>query len=240
MKYFATVILILSTALSAHSQTWEVGAMIGGANYIGDIGSTNYINPNDLALGGIVKWNRSTRHSFRASFLYAKLKGDDANSNNSRRQQRGYSFENSIKEASVGLEYTFWDYDVHNGRFIHTPYLYTGLTSFIYDASNTLDRGDDPVMGEPATETKGTQTGVDIAIPIVMGYKARLSPYAFIGLEIGARYTFTDNLDESNRATKKNPNPRGQFGNINSDDWYVFTGITLTFAFGRLPCYCDF
>jgi len=49
MKYFATVFLILSTAFYAHSQTYEIGGMIGGANYIGDVGKTNFINPNSFA-----------------------------------------------------------------------------------------------------------------------------------------------------------------------------------------------
>ncbi|WP_026451417.1 DUF6089 family protein [Aequorivita capsosiphonis] len=240
MKYFATAFLILLTVLSVQSQTYEVGVMIGGANYIGDIGNTSYINPNELALGGIVKWNRSPRHSFRASFLYAKLEGSDSKSNNSRRQQRDYSFENSIKEVSIGLEYTFWDYNVHSGGAISTPYLYTGLTTFIYDDSGQLDKGFGLGMGDGTTPKESVQNQITFAIPMVLGYKARLTPNAFMGFEIGARYTFTDNLDGSNRATRKNKNPTGQFGNINNNDWYVFTGITLTFAFGRLPCYCDF
>lgn len=240
MKYFASAFLILLTVLSVQSQTYEVGVMIGGANYIGDIGNTAYINPNTLALGGIVKWNRSPRHSFRASFLYAKIEGNDAESKNSRRQQRGYSFQNSIKEASLGLEYTFWDYDVHSGSAISTPYLYTGLTSFIYDSSGALDKGYGTGMGDGTKRKESVQSKIDFAIPMVIGYKARLTPNVFMGFEIGARYTFSDNLDGSSRATKKNPDPKGQFGNINNDDWYVFTGITLTFAFGRLPCYCDF
>ena len=69
MRYIATIILVVTTTFLAHSQTYEVGAMIGGANYIGDVGRTNYIAPNSLAFGGIFKWNRSPRHSFRASVL---------------------------------------------------------------------------------------------------------------------------------------------------------------------------
>jgi hypothetical protein len=59
-------------------------------------------------------------------------------------------------------------------------------------------------------------------------------------MEIGARYTFTDNLDGSNPDTGLANNESLKFGNINSDDWYVFTGMTLTFTFGRQPCYCNF
>ena len=41
-----------------------------------------------------------------------------------------------------------------------------------------------------------------------------------LALEVGARYTFTDNLDGSN---PKNDNLI-KFGNINNNDWYVFQG----------------
>jgi hypothetical protein len=27
-----------------------------------------------------------------------------------------------------------------------------------------------------------------------------------------------------------------RFGNVFSDDWYVFSGLTLTYTFGRKPC----
>ncbi|MCG2418611.1 DUF6089 family protein [Aequorivita sp. F47161] len=229
MKYFATVFLILSTVFFAQSQTYEIGGMLGGTNYIGDIGKTNYINPNSIAMGGIIKWNRSTRHAFRGSVLVAKIKGDDADSPNSRRQQRGYSFENTIKEISVGIEYTFWEFNVHSQRAISTPYLYTGLTYFWYDALYK--------SGNIITDYDGASS---IAIPMVVGYKANIGVNAMVGFEIGARYTFTDDLDGSNPVKDLENNQSIKFGNTNSDDWYVFTGITVTFAFGRKPCYCNF
>jgi hypothetical protein len=46
----------------------------------------------------------------------------------------------------------------------------------------------------------------------------------------------TDNLDGSN-PKNKNLAPL-RFGDINSKDWYVFSGFTLTFTFGNKPCYC--
>lgn len=230
MKYFATVFLILSTAFLAHSQTYEIGGMIGGANYIGDVGKTNYINPNSFAVGGLFKWNRSARHAFRGSVLIAKIKGDDEKSSNSRRKERGYSFENTVKEVSVGIEYTFWDFDVHSQKAISTPYLYTGLTYFWYDAM--YKRGDDVISDYDGASS--------VAIPMVLGYKANISSNAMVGFEIGARYTFTDDLDGSNPVKGLADSEGLKFGNTNSDDWYVFTGITVTFAFGRRPCYCNF
>ena len=29
------------------------------------------------------------------------------------------------------------------------------------------------------------------------------------------------------------------YGNTSNKDWYVLSGITLTYSFGRPACYCD-
>ena len=64
---------------------------------------------------------------------------------------------------------------------------------------------------------------------MIVGIKSNLSPSLILALEAGARYTLTDNVDGS-----FNQN----FGNINNNDWYVFSGVTLTYTFGNKPCYC--
>lgn len=230
MKYFAAIIISVLGTLSLQSQTYEIGGYLGGANYIGDVGRTNYIAPNNLAFGGIFKWNRSPRHSFRATIIYADLSGDDLDSSEDRRKQRGYSFKNNIIEASLGLEFTFWEFNLHSGYPQGTPYLYTGLTAFGYNA--LFRRADGNIV------SYDRQTG--IAIPMVVGYKKSLGTRFILAAEIGARYTFTDNIDGSNPTGNLENEPGLEFGNVNSNDWYVFTGITLTVTFGRQPCYCNF
>ena len=86
------------------AQTYEVGAWLGGANYIGDVGRTNYVAPNTAAFGAIFKWNRSSRHSFRGTFMRSNIKASDLDASDSRRQQRGLNFENTLTELSIGLE----------------------------------------------------------------------------------------------------------------------------------------
>ena len=231
MKYFATVVIVVMSAISIKAQTYEVGGFIGGANYIGDIGKTSYISPNDVVVGGIFKWNRSARHAFRASVLVAGINGDDLESNESRRQERGYSFKNTITEFSLGIEYTFWEFNMYRGQPVSAPYLYTGLTFFNYNA--LWKRSGSSVITE--YDSAGT-----FAIPMVVGYKTTVGTKLVLGLEIGARYTFTDDLDGSNPVKDLADVESLKFGNVNSDDWYVFTGLTLTFTFGRKPCYCNF
>lgn len=229
MKYSVTLVIIIISTLIGHSQTYEIGGYVGGANVIGDVGNTQYINPNSLAVGGIFRWNRSERHSFRFSAIVAKVDGDDLNSSEERRKQRGYSFENTISELSLGMEYTFWEFNLNSGNPVSTPYLYTGITYLFYDDTFITQGG----------EQRSFEQGRTFAIPISLGYKLTLGTNVLGSIEIGARYAFTDNLDGSNPENAQGSEDKA-FGNINNNDWYVFTGITFSFTFGRQPCYCNF
>lgn len=231
MKYFAILFFTVSGIISIQAQTYEIGGFLGGSNYIGDIGKTNYISPNDVVVGGIFKWNRSARHSFRASVLFAGINANDLDSGEERRQQRGYRFENKITEFSLGIEYTFWEFNMYKGQPVSTPYLYTGVTYFLYEALYK------PVSSSIIRDYDSAGT---FAIPMVVGFKTTVGTKLVLGFEVGARYTFTDDLDGSNPVNGLENETGLKFGNINSDDWYVFTGVTLTFAFGRKPCYCNF
>jgi hypothetical protein len=69
---------------TSQSQIYEVGVFVGGSNFIGDVGATNYISPNQTAFGGIFKWNQSPRHSFRASILFSNIECHDSKSDEER------------------------------------------------------------------------------------------------------------------------------------------------------------
>lgn len=210
---------------SMNAQIHEVGVFLGGSNYIGEIGETTYIAPQNLAGGLIYKWNRSPRHSWRFTATHAKIAANDLDSPESSRVQRGYSFSNRITEASAGLEFNFFDFNLHDLRPKITPYVYTGLSYFAYKEMYYIDG-----------ETEDDYREGALAIPMIVGIKANITPKLILGAEIGARYTFTDNLDGSN--PKNDDLAPLRFGNINSKDWYVFSGITLTYTFGNKPCYC--
>jgi hypothetical protein len=208
-----------------NAQIHEVGVFLGGSNYIGDIGLTNYISPKEPALGILYKWNKSPRHSFRFSYTQSKIVANDLDSKEPGRNLREYHFENSLKEVSLGLEFNFFDFNLHTNERMITPYVYSGLSYFRYDE----------LYYKTKTAARDKSSG-SIAIPIHVGVKTNITKPIIIALEVGARYTFTDNLDGSN---PKNENlKKYRFGNINNNDWYVFSGITLTYTFGNTPCYC--
>ena len=225
MKYFLIYISLIFCGFSTHAQINELGVFVGGVNYIGDVGPTTYIAPNEPAIGVIYKWNRSPRHAYRFSYTQGSLTSKDIDSDVPSRYERGFSFENKVKEFSAGLEFNFMDFDLHDSKTKVSPYVYSGVSYFIYDEIY--------ILGNTSYVDYQSST---FAIPMVVGIKGRFFQNFVFGAEIGFRYTFTDNLDGSNPENDNFETLR--FGNLNSNDWYVFTGLTLTYTFGKNPCFC--
>lgn len=222
-RLFLIVVVLGFTKLNA--QINELGVFVGGSNFIGDVGKTTYIAPNEPAIGLLYKWNRSPRHSWRFSAIMSRLSGNDLDSDVPGRKERGLSFKNSIVEVSGGLEFNFFDFNLHDMEQKITPYVFTGLTYTIYDglfyAGNT---------------TKSDADHGTVGIPMIVGIKSNVFPNWILGVEVGARYTFADDIDGSNPTNENLEQLR--FGNLNSNDWYMFTGLTLTYTFTEKPCYC--
>jgi len=226
MRHLTILILsILSIQLST-AQINEIGVFLGGSNFIGDVGATDYISPNAPTLGILYKWNASSRHSWRASLSYSDLKANDGESDDPRRLERGYAFNSNLLEISLGMEFTFFNFNLHSGKKLATPYMYSGISIAKHD--NHFFRNSVQIQENTSSWALG--------IPMALGFKANFMDHFVFGIEVGARYTFSDEFDGS--VPKSESLQQLRFGNINNNDWYVFSGITLTYTFGENPCYC--
>jgi hypothetical protein len=231
MRYIILILFSLCLVPNTKAQIYEVGLFLGGSNFIGDVGDTQYIAPQRPAGGLLLKWNRSPRHAFRASFLLTELEGNDSASDDPRRIARDYDFRNTIMEISAGMEFNFLDFDQHSLEPQMTPYLYTGI-------STARHKNYFFPPGPSGEQTFENTFSWAYGIPMVLGFKATTVEGLVLGAEVGVRYTFSDKIDGSvPDAPSRKPL---SFGNLNSNDWYVFSGITLTYTFGEKPCYCSY
>ncbi|MDO5607068.1 MAG: DUF6089 family protein [Capnocytophaga sp.] len=230
IRIFIISLLIIG-GQAATAQIHELGVFVGGSNPISDVGRTYYVYPNKLALGALYKWNFHERMSLRAQVTKTTLAANDIDSDIAGKRNRQFHFTNELTELAVGAEYNFFEYSMHNRLDRpYTPYLFTGISYFWYD-DLYFDRN---VAARPLGATATLRRNKSFAIPLVLGVKAKVSMRLVAAFEVGTRFTFINNLDGSL------PDDLSfTFGNKTSNDWYTFTGFTLTYTFGEKPCYCN-
>lgn len=221
-KQLLAIVFICITSIS-WGQINEIGVFIGGSNYVGDVGKTNYISPNRIAGSLIYKYNLNPRIALRGILSYVPIGGDDKKSSNVVRKNRGFNFKNSIKELAIGIEYNFFEYDMTSADKIYTPYILLELAGFSYDSAES-----EIIAGQYNLKQKMSYT-----IPFGIGFKGKLVNNIGFSIETKVRYTFEDDLDYT---TSKIPSLN--FGG-NSNDWFMFTGVSLVYAFGRPACYAE-
>lgn len=247
MRFLSQFFLLLFILIfqDLNGQNNEIGVFFGGTNYIGDVGPTTYINPlnkqnytkdkpgrTDYVVGILYKKNLSNRLAGRFGFNIAKIHSSDYWSGSSNyRKQRGKWFSNKIEELNLSLEFNFNDYDTTSDEFQHTFYIRSGISYF---------RFDDLFYPEGINKAQSFAKHNTFSIPISVGYKIKPLKSFALGFEITANQSFTENLDGSFPKRFKDYELYSQksFGGNLSQDWYVFTGFTLTYIFGNYECYC--
>lgn len=219
MKAFWVVGLTF-IACTASAQKSEVGVGIGTLNYTGDLARTYNVLNSRPAATVFYRSNVSQVVSLRAALTGGALGASDKRPIDAFAEQRNASFSLFLMEASTVMEYHFmnWRDDKHIVRF--TPYLFGGLAIF----------------GISGTQNKNAEySNVQAAIPFGLGMKYILNPKWYVALELGARKTFFDYLDNvstgNNRLVKNY-----QYGNPNDNDAYYFFGISITRTFYEIPC----
>ncbi|NNC70086.1 MAG: hypothetical protein HKN90_04605 [Flavobacteriaceae bacterium] len=218
MKKYNFIYIFALVTSTACAQVFEIGLFAGGSNYVGDIGPSNYINPNFPAVGGMAKFNFTPQINFRGTLIYTQLNAKDSKSDSDFRVQRDLNMVNNILEASGGIEFNFFKYSMNQVGFDKTPYIIAKVSVVNYRAFFERD-------GDIFSKRKFA-----FAPTAGLGYKIRIAENLAMSVESSFRYLFNDDIDAT---TIRNID----VGNVDSNDWYIFTGFTITYGFGRPGCY---
>ncbi len=247
-------------SFTAHSQYLEAGVLVGGANYMGDISpdgleATEY----NLAFGLFTRYYLNRFVAFKGSLLQGTITGSDANNTQiSGLRERNLSFRTEIVELSVTNEFHITPFDIRDEK-IAVPYVFAGFTVFHYNPQAQF-KGNWYDLQPLGTEGQGFNSSVkkysrmSVAIPFGFGFKWSISNRVNLGVEIGARKTITDYLDdvsgyypdidhfkttdilgatlafrEPEFYNAQMPNPEGTLrGDPNNLDWYFMGGFTVS------------
>jgi hypothetical protein len=267
MRSVVAIFAIIFSISPALSQKYdEVGLFVGGSYFFGDVHSSISENTN-FSTGILYRKNFNTRWAIRYDFRYAQLEGVDANSENTFKLQRNLSFNSNVFEFSTMVEFNFFDFTPFKPQSffqspdVITPYVAVGISIFTHNPTAELAGN---VYELRPLETEGKSYGrIGLALPLVFGVKMRAADRLILGLSVGLRPTTTDYLDDASTRYPVDPSgmsktasdlsnrtliPQGSDGeswgaqraNQNTNDWFSYAGLTLTYNLVKNPSSCHF
>jgi len=234
MKKYSFLLILLLFVKVSEAQRFEAGAFVGGNKVVGDVGNPLYLLPGGPTIGGLFKWNTNERLVLRANVYYSIAQGKVRNSTfpyedlliGPEDGLSAYSeYNKGVGTGEILFEWNFLPYNLRR-RSASTPFAFVGLGAALYEGKFGVSHlGNNveyifPIMGEYELTPTVAFGG---------GYKVKVSPSFVLGAEIGFRYVFSDNLDNSSSV---------DVGNLNTNDWFTTLGVTLTYVFGRDACAC--
>ena len=266
LRYISSVLLFCclsfitqaqrSTALSRS----ELGCMIGGTYYLGDMNQFRQFYKTQLAGGLLYRFNLNSRLSLRGNFIYGNIKGDDADSKSDLLKNRNLNFTSSIFELSGGIEFSYFPFEIGHSRYKGTAYILTSIGMFHMNPM-TQYNGEKVALQPLGTEGQGTSLsnhknyGLNqLCIPLGIGAKMTLGKWVCINAEFGLRKTFTDYIDDIHADSYVDPtilaaesgpisadlsnrsvdgSRYGKRGTSSSKDWYVFSGVSVSVKLGK-------
>lgn len=210
----------------------EIGLLVGGSYYIGDINTTGHFQDSHPALGIFFRYTPNYRYAFRFGFNYGKISGSDAKSTNASQIERDLSFTSNLYEVNALAEFNFVEYRISNDRYRFTMFIYAGLAGFYFNPMSD----DGVVLRDQHSESQAkAYPKFQVSIPFGIGLKWNVGEKWGLGIEWGPRRTFTDYLDDikgsypAGGADSGNPAtaPGSMRGNPSTRDWYFYYGATL-------------
>ncbi len=211
---FALVFTLTSDA----QYNWEYGIMVGGANYLGDIGGQEqtrrdfvwdmHLHKTNIALGAYGRYKFSKRMAVLANLNYSHLSTSDWESTNPARVARNLNFRNRVWEFGARAELTiFYDNDV-GGKGYYNPdfrfYVFGGVSAFMHNPQGRVLNPESEFFGPEWHDLRPLRTEgqaeeysmFGLAIPAGIGLYFTFDKTWRVGWELSWRTTFTDYLDD--------------------------------------------
>ncbi len=237
----------------------ELGLLIGGSYYIGDLNQYGHFKNSQPALSLLYRFNINHRVTWRVNLSYGSVKGSDSDAKNQVLKNRNLNFSTLIFEAATGVEFNYFPFQFGHPRYNATAYLLAEIGVFTMNPIASIN-GERVELQSLGTEgqgselsSKGYYSKTQLTIPLGFGFKASIGPKVSLGVEYAIRKTFTDYIDDvgSNRYVNSaelleangplaaalanqslDQSDYGKRGNATTKDWYSFFGATITFRLG--------
>ncbi|MCF6365960.1 MAG: DUF6089 family protein [Bacteroidales bacterium] len=219
--YFLLLFLIIPLMSDAQRWKHERLSAYGGVGtnfFLGDLGggakdAAHYFSVRDIdwvytrpVIQGGIRYRLLRDLAVKPTLTYARLKADDAESENLGRKSRNLHFRTNLWEIGTQFEYYFIK-EKHLGRYTFSSYkginklsayFSLGGGAFYYNPKTESVRGAKDWTALRPMQNEGVSYGyVGGYFSIGLGFKYNLDEQWAIGLDISNRYTTTDYLDDA-------------------------------------------
>jgi hypothetical protein len=195
--------------------------MVGGSNYLGDIGTSSsperpflfdmQVNETRFVVGAVGNYQPPIEQAdlfLKGTLVYGQISGNDAHSKYAPRRNRNLHFVSDMVELSVSAKYLLFKLSTFSGGFGRGNWHEFGFFSFagtglLYFSPRAKFQGQYVRLKQLSTEGQGVIEGKDNysliqpVFPVGGEITYSWDPRSFnIGLNFGWRFTFTDYLDD--------------------------------------------
>jgi len=184
----------------------SIGGSINAMNYVGELDpGPSFISPGlkftrpNLAVEYVYRWG--PRISFRGQVGYGQVSGSDEKNasyseKNIFRKIRNEDFKSNILEVKGDVIIDLWENrGNYKKRPDYTPYIALGLAYFHMNPKGQINnQGQWYVLDNYGLEGKNFSKN-QLAIPVTLGFRYKLSKQWDLSFEAGWRFTLTDYLD---------------------------------------------
>jgi hypothetical protein len=267
LRYFLLLLLFSPLTLLAQKPQWEIGLFLGASNYYGDLAPNIVVGETKGAIGGMLKKDLSEYFAYSLNLNYGVISGNDNDFEHLKARNIHFKSEileispqlefNFFRFGTSPRAHHFTPY-----VFAGLSYFKFNPKAKLNDEWIRLQ----PLTTEGQGIVDDVPKKYNLwqfAVPIGAGVKFSISNRVNLALHSGFRSTFTDYLDDvsgayadrnlidENRggAAAYFSDPSGEVtgipigkpgklrGNPDTKDWYIFTGVTLSYIIQGSSCY---
>jgi hypothetical protein len=219
-----TKFLVFSLLLSVSSlfaQNSEIGLLIGGTAFYGDIVVRPETTlPQSRPIAGVFyRYHFTDRWSLRTQLAFGQLYADEKRypiaSIDNFREKRGVSFNTSILELNVLPEFRF--FSIGNVDF----YGFVGIGGLYFNPKVNYNEPN-IVIGDKNLDKEAVFSNYTLLLPGGGGLRWLMNEQTALGFEIQGRKTGTDFIDGLSITTR-----------TNVKDYYFFANFTFSTFIGR-------
>ncbi|MCU0429788.1 MAG: DUF6089 family protein [Cytophagaceae bacterium] len=222
LGFFLAFMLLIEAAtfgqgFAKKNKYWAIGGALNAMNYVGEVDpGPSFISPGikftKYNFGIDAQYRFHPRMFLRGTFSYGRIKGDDAENSKFQeaggdvfRKLRNLSFRSQIYELKADLIIDFFEHrSKYQKRPDFVPYGFIGIAYFHHNPQAQIGgSGAWYNLRENSTEGQGVIDGApkkyslhQVALPVGLGLRYKLTKQLDLSFEIGWRFTTTDYLDD--------------------------------------------